>query len=243
MNKIYVFGHRGAMGYCMENTMSSFKKAVEFKVGIETDVRLTKDDKLICFHDPVIRVNNKWIKIKDITFERLNSIQLNPKIKIPLIKNVFEKFKDINYDLRYSFDIGSKKAGEKLVRLLRDYRIISKTQINITSYNYLRFLRTKFKFIKLVFTIPHKIVKIKEPKVNFSKLHEFNVHAINLGRNRYLKENFIKVIENGFPCYVWGVNSKLSMKTVINMSHKDQGFSAIYTDYPDILKKLIEKNI
>ena len=52
MIKPYIYGHRGAMGYCIENTMSSFKKAIELKVGIETDVRLTKDKQLICYHDP-----------------------------------------------------------------------------------------------------------------------------------------------------------------------------------------------
>ena len=48
--KPYIFGHRGASGYEVENTITAFEKAVIMGVGIETDVQLTKDNKLVCFH-------------------------------------------------------------------------------------------------------------------------------------------------------------------------------------------------
>ena len=45
-------GHRGARAYEVENTLDSFKKAIELGVNaIEFDVRATKDEKLIVFHD------------------------------------------------------------------------------------------------------------------------------------------------------------------------------------------------
>ena len=44
--KPYVFGHRGASGYEIENTLPSFKKAVRMGAGIETDVQETKEKKL-----------------------------------------------------------------------------------------------------------------------------------------------------------------------------------------------------
>ena len=49
------------MGYCIENTMEAFRKAVEMKVGIETDIRLTIDKKLVCFHDPGFKIKHKWL--------------------------------------------------------------------------------------------------------------------------------------------------------------------------------------
>ncbi|MFX0030133.1 MAG: glycerophosphodiester phosphodiesterase, partial [Candidatus Hermodarchaeota archaeon] len=42
--KPYIFGHRGASGYEIENTVSAYKKAVSMGAGIEADVQLTKDN-------------------------------------------------------------------------------------------------------------------------------------------------------------------------------------------------------
>jgi len=44
--------HRGASGYELENSFAAFDKAVELGVdAIETDVRVTKDKKLVLIHD------------------------------------------------------------------------------------------------------------------------------------------------------------------------------------------------
>ena len=64
--KPYVFGHRGASGYEIENTLPSFKKAVRMGAGIETDVQETKDKELICFHDYYIKSKLKKFNIKRI---------------------------------------------------------------------------------------------------------------------------------------------------------------------------------
>ena len=44
--------HRGlAKKKFKENTIQSFKYCFKKKFGIETDLQVTKDNKLICFHD------------------------------------------------------------------------------------------------------------------------------------------------------------------------------------------------
>ena len=52
MHKI---GHRGAKGYVAENTLASFQKAIELGVdGIELDVHLSLDRKVMVIHDDTI---------------------------------------------------------------------------------------------------------------------------------------------------------------------------------------------
>jgi glycerophosphoryl diester phosphodiesterase len=52
-------GHRGAAGYERENTLDSFRRAIDLGVNyIETDLRLTADGVIILNHDP-------WIKGDD----------------------------------------------------------------------------------------------------------------------------------------------------------------------------------
>jgi hypothetical protein len=168
-------------------------------------------------------------------------IQFEDGRKIPLLKKVFKTFKNANYDLKYSFDIGSKKAGKKLIEYADEFNLLSKIQINVTRYHYIEYLRKEKDKVKIVFTVPHKISKLKDSSIDFSKLHKLNIEVINIRRNKHLEDNFKTVIDNGFNSYVWGINSKKSMRDVINMKYLNQGFKAVYTDYPDILIKIMER--
>ena len=55
-----IWAHRGASGYCPENTIKAFEKAIEMNSdGIELDVQLTKDGQIVVCHDELIdRVSN-----------------------------------------------------------------------------------------------------------------------------------------------------------------------------------------
>ena len=54
MAKIYA--HRGAAAYAPENTMSSFMMANQMKAdGIELDVQLTADGKVVVIHEEELR--------------------------------------------------------------------------------------------------------------------------------------------------------------------------------------------
>ena len=63
-----IFGHRGLPRIYKENTISGINKANEYCDFVEIDVRLTKDNNLILFHDPNIGEN----LIKDLTLAELD---------------------------------------------------------------------------------------------------------------------------------------------------------------------------
>ena len=51
-----VFGHRGSPTHVTENTLPSFEKAIEQGVdGLEFDVRLSQDKKIVIFHDESLK--------------------------------------------------------------------------------------------------------------------------------------------------------------------------------------------
>jgi len=53
--RVLVFGHRGASGARLENTLAAFAKAREFGAdGVELDVRRTADGHLVVHHDPEV---------------------------------------------------------------------------------------------------------------------------------------------------------------------------------------------
>ena len=58
-----IIGHRGAPLIAHENTLESFNKAFKANLkGVELDIQLTKDEKIIIFHDLKIKTNNKIFK-------------------------------------------------------------------------------------------------------------------------------------------------------------------------------------
>lgn len=78
-----------------ENSMQAFKRAVESGYGIELDVQLTKDHKLVVFHDKTLKrmcgINKK---ISACTFEELQAYGLaGTEEKIPLFKDVLNLVK------------------------------------------------------------------------------------------------------------------------------------------------------
>ena len=55
LDNMLKIGHRGARAYEPENTLRSFKKALEFGVdAVELDVRRTKDDEIVVIHDATL---------------------------------------------------------------------------------------------------------------------------------------------------------------------------------------------
>lgn len=70
--------HRGLHSeFCAENGARAFAAAVEKGYPIETDVQLTKDGVLVCFHDDYAeRVTGKKAFVRDLTLSELKSLKL-----------------------------------------------------------------------------------------------------------------------------------------------------------------------
>ncbi len=107
--------HRGLHnGTMTENSMASFRNAIEKGYNIETDVHLLKTGEVVAFHDfSLKRVCGKNVKIKDLTLDDIKSDNyLLPNGEhIPLFSELIElaegktgillelKFGGLNYDL------------------------------------------------------------------------------------------------------------------------------------------------
>ena len=92
------------MGKYLENTMEGFKRAVSLGVGIESDVQLTRDDKLVCFHDHFFKIREKWYDVSKLTLNELNLLEFDDKRVIPTFTELLRTFKDGEPNLRFCFD-------------------------------------------------------------------------------------------------------------------------------------------
>ena len=85
------YAHRGLHNDVRaENSMSAFKAAVDAGYGIELDVHLSKDGKLVVFHDDTLdRVCGREGKVVDFTAEELATFKLcGTEDGIPLFSDV-----------------------------------------------------------------------------------------------------------------------------------------------------------
>ena len=89
--KTVMYAHRGLHNdERAENSMSAFRAAVDGGFGIELDIRLSKDGKLVVFHDDTLdRVCGSEGKVIDFTAEELATFKLcGTNDGIPLFSDV-----------------------------------------------------------------------------------------------------------------------------------------------------------
>lgn len=74
-----VLAHRGGNTLAPQNSLPAFLTAAQRGVwAIETDVRLTRDGRCVCIHDPVAdTMTNGTGEIKDFTFDELMKLRIN----------------------------------------------------------------------------------------------------------------------------------------------------------------------
>ena len=117
-------GHRGAKAYETENTIESFRKAIELGANaIELDVRISGDSKLIVIHDDNLKkVFGKDVQIKESTLEELKQLTDNRIVTFDealrfidrKVEKILVELKDTGYE-RDVLDIIRKEKLEDRV--------------------------------------------------------------------------------------------------------------------------------
>ncbi|MDF2039408.1 glycerophosphodiester phosphodiesterase family protein [Cytobacillus oceanisediminis] len=102
-HKMKRIGHRGAAGYCPENTFPSYDRAIEMGADyLEIDVQLSKDGKIVVIHDSLVdRTTDHKGKVSDFTFDELRKMDagswFSQKFRgacIPSFEEVLDKYAD-----------------------------------------------------------------------------------------------------------------------------------------------------
>ena len=91
-----IFGHRGLPRIYKENTFTGINKAYEYCDFVEVDVRLTKDNNLILFHDP----NIGDYLIKDLTLAELGILLNNASLADYVLTTREQLLGKINFEIK-----------------------------------------------------------------------------------------------------------------------------------------------
>lgn len=145
INKL--IAHRGIFDNKIvpENSIEAFKKAIRKDYIIELDVHLTKDKKIVVFHDDLLdRMTNKKGKIKDYKLDELKDIKLlNTNYGIPTLSEVIKLVKGkVPLLIEMKYDNKSFELPRLLLKELSNYN----GEVAIQSFD--PFLVSYFRFHK-----------------------------------------------------------------------------------------------
>lgn len=134
-------GHRGAAGTHPENTLASFRRAVEAGMdGIELDVHRTRDGHLVVIHDPTLdRTTDGTGYVRDLTLDQVRQADAGKwkgdRFAGERVPTLQELFRALPSSLRFFVEL---KAGsihypgieEDLVRLIRAEGMEGRTEVS-----------------------------------------------------------------------------------------------------------------
>ncbi len=145
-----LYAHRGLHNSeRAENSMSAFRAAVEAGYGIELDIRLSKDGKLVVFHDDTLdRVCGREGRVIDFTAEELAGFSLNGTADgIPLFSDVLALIDGkVQLLVEIKEDPGVSAVSLAACEMLKDY----KGEYIIESFNPLSLNTVKKKMPKVL---------------------------------------------------------------------------------------------
>ena len=139
-----VWGHRGASGYAPENTMEAFALAVEMGAyGIELDVQMSADGKLVVCHDERIdRTSNGSGAIAALSYEKLAQYNYHAGFsaetfyRLPLLEEVLELLKPtalhLNIELKCDSLVRYEGMEVKAVQAVRQAGMEERVLLTIT---------------------------------------------------------------------------------------------------------------
>lgn len=210
-----------------ENTLKSIQRAHELNYNmVEFDVRLTKDKKVILFHDDHFLNNNVPQKISTTFYSDIDDV-----LRVDLLEEVFgwyQKAKPINFKL--NIEIKSKVVSGHLesatYALIKKYKM--QNSILISSFNpislayFHAFDSEIFRSLLLSFEKEHgNNIFIKNMTLNVLA----QPNALHLRQDDWNPKKFKKLLEQKIPIVLWTCND---IKPVIQFMN--EGITGIISD-------------
>jgi glycerophosphoryl diester phosphodiesterase len=215
-------GHRGARAYEPENTLRSFKKALEIGVdAVELDVRKTKDNHLVVIHDAdVKRTTDGEGLVSELTLKEVKEFSAEKGEKIPTLKEILAF---LDKKVKILIELKDEGVENQVLSLVHENGQQKNVIIVSFSEEALRKVRELDKEVETgLIYVKHKnpVKAALDLKASYLlPLYRFT-HTANVQ----------KAHENGLKVIVWTVNKPEEVA-----EYTKKGVDGIASDKPDIL--------
>ena len=215
-------GHRGARAYEPENTLRSFRKAIELGVdAVELDVRKTKDGKVVVIHDAKVdKTTNGKGSVGELTLDEIKQLVTEKDEKVPTLEEALDFL-----DRKVKILIELKESGfeEEVLRQIRERGLENNVVIVSFIEEALRKVREMDKEVET------GLIYVRHRNPIKAALDLRASYLLPLYRFTHTA-NVKKAHENGLKVIVWTINKPEEVPQYIK-----KGVDGIASDRPDIL--------
>ncbi len=234
---IEITAHRGASNYYPENTMLAFIGAKQENADwIELDVRETKDNQIVVFHDDNLsRITGVNKKVGDLTYDELIKLDYGSffdkkysKAKIPLLSETIRFAKNNNIKLNIELKpTGLEENFEgEVVALIEEYDFADSCVISTSSYKRIRNIKRldpNIKTVYLAYVINDDLACLEDADAISVNILNMSSYLVNLIHNA------------GKEVYVWTINDEKVIYEMISLNVDN-----IITDNVELTQELVE---
>ncbi|WP_019241362.1 MULTISPECIES: glycerophosphodiester phosphodiesterase [Bacillus] len=237
-----IFAHRGAAGTFPENTMVAFKEAERVGAdGIELDVQLTKDGKVVVIHDEQLdRTTNQKGLVMDYTLKELKQFDASYKygkktgfVEIPTLEEVLTWLQGnsmlLNIELKNSV-ILYPGLEEKVINLVKQYNM--QDRVIFSSFNHYSIVHC-YQLAPMIETAPLYRDGLYMPWVYAKAIQAKAIHPnIKAAPNMIITS----AMNEGIAVRPYTINNEEQMTNLFSIN-----CSSFFTDYPEKAIQLKQK--
>ena len=237
-----VWAHRGASASAPENTMEAFRLAQQMGAdGIELDVHLTRDGKILVTHDEnARRVSGADVFVGDLTLQEAqaldacNGMESYAGARMPELAEVLEFLKGNEMTLNIELKTGERLypgLEEKTVRLVRDFGLSQRVIYSSFNHYSLVLARRADENARIGLLYSEALV---DPAVYARHLRADAIHP------EFRTLAVPGAVEGcqaaGVRIHPWTVNREEDMRRLCRLRCE-----AIITNYPDIARRVADE--
>lgn len=243
--------HRGGAALWPENTMEAFSRSVAMGYRwIETDLHLTSDGKLVCFHDPTLeRTTDGRGEVKNLDWRRVRELDAGYNfgadrdfpfrgrgVRIPSLEEVAHSFPDLNMVLELKAD----HTEEPVWDLIRRMRLADRVVLASFSDARLATLRKISGGAVDTAAGENEVARLVKAAWlgRTASSHHVALHIpVRSGLIPLVTRRTVRAYHRmGLGVHVWTVDRPVQMESLL-----DRGVDGVMSDRPDLLLEVFRK--
>lgn len=237
-----IIGHRGAAAYAPENTLEGIHTAADMGIEwVELDVKLTKDQVPIIFHDDTLeRTTNGSGAVAIATYEEIRQLEAGSwfsdgfsGIKIPTLEEALEVLVDHKMGLNLEIKPcpGREKETAEVALDILSQVWDDHDRLLISSFSHVS-LETAF---DMAGDWHRGLLLPEEWPDNWRELADYlKVSCINLNGNASSREDIEEIIDLDLPILAYTINDPDRARIL-----QSWGVDGFFSDAPDVIKDVL----
>ena len=231
-----IIGHRGAAGLAAENTIDSFRRAIELGCTmLELDVqRIYSEDgapRLVVFHDDTVnRTTNAKGLLADFSVEVLSKVRCTNDLPIPMLEDVITLLAE-HPNVGLNIELKSKETADLVAQT-----VLANPHIPVLVSSFHHDELAQFRQLDKATPVAPLFTRWREDIRDIAT--NLDASAINIAATSVSAMRMQILLESKLPIFAFTVNSPSKAEKL-----RQLGLQGIFTDRPDKFKKYLPNQI